>query len=93
MIAADAKPTIIDVRSEKEYAGGHIDGSLNIPVNHLADRVSKLSKTGTVIVHCEGGYRSAIAAGILMNAGFENVIDLVGGYKAWVASQTPVNAG
>jgi rhodanese-related sulfurtransferase len=46
-----------------------------------------------VIVHCEGGYRSAIAAGILMNAGFENVIDLVGGYKAWVASQTPVNAG
>jgi rhodanese-related sulfurtransferase/glyoxylase-like metal-dependent hydrolase (beta-lactamase superfamily II) len=93
MIAADAKPTSIDVRSEKEYAGGHIDGSLNIPVNHLADRVSKLSKTGTVIVHCEGGYRSAIAAGILMNAGFENVIDLVGGYKAWVASQTPVNAG
>jgi rhodanese-related sulfurtransferase/glyoxylase-like metal-dependent hydrolase (beta-lactamase superfamily II) len=93
MIAADAKPTIIDVRSEKEYAGGHIDGSLNIPVNHLADRVSKLSKTGIVIVHCEGGYRSAIAAGILMNAGFENVIDLVGGYKAWVASQTPVNAG
>jgi rhodanese-related sulfurtransferase len=42
-----------------------------------------------VVVHCEGGYRSAIAASLLAQAGRSNVFDLVGGFKAWAASKLP----
>jgi hydroxyacylglutathione hydrolase len=40
-----------------------------------------------VVVHCEGGYRSAIAASLLAQAGRRDVLDLVGGFKAWRASK------
>ena len=85
---ADA-PTVIDVRSEKEWAAGHIAGSLNIPLNHLRERVGEIAKDRPVVVHCEGGYRSAIAAGLLANAGRNDVRDMVGGIKAWSASKLP----
>lgn len=86
MLNAGQKPVIIDVRSEKEHAAGHIENSLNIPVTHLTQSLEKLPKSGPVVVHCEGGYRSAIATGILLNHGFKQVYDLVGGYKAWAAT-------
>lgn len=86
MLNAGQKPVIIDVRSEKEHAAGHIENSINIPVTHLAQSLEKLPKSGPVVVHCEGGYRSAIASGILLNHGFKQVYDLVGGYKAWAAT-------
>ena len=87
-IAPDA-PMLVDVRSEKEWAGGHIPGSLNIPLNHLRDRVNELRGDRPIVVHCEGGYRSAIAASLLAGAGHSNVMDLVGGFKAWLASKLP----
>lgn len=93
MIEAGQKPVIVDIRSEKEYAAGHIENSINLPLGHLDENLDGLPKNVPLIVHCEGGYRSAIAAGILMNHGFNNAMDLVGGYKAWAASQLPVSAG
>ena len=83
-------PIVVDVRSEKEWAAGHIPDSLNIPLNHLRERVNELPGGRRVVVHCEGGYRSAIAASMLAHAGRSNVMDLVGGFKAWVASKLPV---
>ena len=83
-------PIVVDVRSEKEWAAGHIPDSLNIPLNHLRERVNELPGGRRVVVHCEGGYRSAIAASLLAGAGRSNVMDLVGGFKAWVASKLPV---
>jgi hydroxyacylglutathione hydrolase len=44
------------------------------------------------VVHCEGGYRSAIAASVLSRAGREDVMDMVGGFKAWAASKLPVES-
>ncbi|MFM7590246.1 MAG: rhodanese-like domain-containing protein [Isosphaeraceae bacterium] len=88
MIASGEKVVVIDVRSEKEYAGGHIDNSINIPVTHLVDKLGLLPKDSPIVVHCEGGYRSSIASGIMMNHGFKQVVDLVGGYKAWAASSS-----
>lgn len=93
MIEAGQNPVIVDIRSEKEYASGHIENSINLPLGHLDENLDGLPKNVPLIVHCEGGYRSAIAAGILMNHGFSNAMDLVGGYKAWAASQLPVSAG
>ena len=83
MLAGPEKPFVLDVRSEKEHTSGHITGSVNIPLVHLEENLARLPKTGPLVVHCEGGYRSAIATGLLQKHGFNNVLDLVGGYKAW----------
>lgn len=82
-----AKPLIIDVRSEAEHAGGHIEGSMNIPLTHLDERVGELPVGKPLVVHCEGGYRSAIAASLLQKLGRSHVHDMVGGYKAWAATK------
>ena len=86
---AGPPPTIIDVRSAAEHAGGHIAGSVNIPLPHLDERFGEIPTGRPVAVHCEGGYRSAIAASLLQKLGRADVHDLVGGYKAWRATVQP----
>ncbi|MCA9152844.1 MAG: rhodanese-like domain-containing protein, partial [Planctomycetales bacterium] len=81
---------IVDVRTEKEWQGGHIADSINIPLNQLADRVHELPSDKTIVVHCQGGYRSSIAASLMQKDGYSNVFDMVGGFEAWKASQLPV---
>ena len=88
----EGETTIIDIRNKNEWEGGHIEGSLNIPLNHLADRIAEVPLSGQVIVHCQGGYRSMIAASLLEKEGLSNVFDLVGGYQAWVSEKRPVTA-
>lgn len=82
--------TIVDVRAEKEWMAGHIEGSLNIPLNHLEDRIAEIPRDKPIAVHCQGGYRSSIAASLLERAGLEGVMDLVGGFKAWEVSRLPL---
>jgi glyoxylase-like metal-dependent hydrolase (beta-lactamase superfamily II)/rhodanese-related sulfurtransferase len=86
---AGPPPTIVDVRSETEHAGGHIAGSVNIPLSHLDERSGEIPTGRPVAVHCEGGYRSAIAASLLQKLGRGDVHDIVGGYKAWLAAVQP----
>lgn len=83
------KPFILDVRSEKEWQSGHLACSHNIPLTHLRERMTEVPLDRPVVVHCEGGYRSAIGASLLAEAGRTNVHDLVGGIKAWVALKQP----
>ena len=71
---------------------GHVAGSRNLPLNHLRERAGEIAKDRPVVVHCEGGYRSAIAASLLAQAGRTDVADMVGGFKAWAASKLPVEA-
>jgi rhodanese-related sulfurtransferase len=85
-------PVVVDVRSEKEWTAGHIDGSINIPLPHLAERLNDIPADQTVVLHCEGGYRSSIACSLLAKAGRKNMNDLVGGFKAWMASKLPSTA-
>lgn len=85
----DEPKTILDVRSANEWEQGHIEGSLNIPLIHLEDRAHDVPTDGNIVVHCQGGYRSSIAASVLQKHGRENVFDLIGGYKAWVQSGLP----
>lgn len=92
-LASDAPPAVLDVRTEKECESGAIDGSLHIPVNHLRSRLAEVSADRPVVVHCAGGYRSAIACGVLEQAGRTNMIDLVGGYGAWSATGSSCSIG
>ncbi|MBC8288184.1 MAG: MBL fold metallo-hydrolase [Nitrospinae bacterium] len=86
----EGETTIVDIRNENEWKGGHIEGSINIPLNHLADRIAEVPESGQVIVHCQGGYRSMIAASLLEKENRSNIFDLVGGYQAWVTTKRPV---
>jgi glyoxylase-like metal-dependent hydrolase (beta-lactamase superfamily II)/rhodanese-related sulfurtransferase len=86
-------PLMLDVRSAREREGGKIEGTLHIPLGHLEGRIAEVPADRPVVVHCQGGYRSAIAASLLRKHGRDDVTDLVGGYKAFAASQAPASAG
>jgi phage shock protein E len=64
---------IIDVRTKGEYQGGHIRGSVNIPLNALQQSLSKIKKDKPVITCCASGMRSASAKSILKASGFTEV--------------------
>lgn len=65
--------TIVDVRTKAEYQGGHIKGSINIPLNNLSNHYSKLDKHKPIITCCASGVRSAQGKNILKSNGFEEV--------------------
>jgi phage shock protein E len=79
----DEGATLLDVRSEAEFAEQHVKGALNIPVQSLAQRLHELPpKTHPIVVHCRSGMRSATAAGLLRQAGWTTVHD-IGGLPPW----------
>ncbi|MBS1773326.1 MAG: rhodanese-like domain-containing protein [Bacteroidetes bacterium] len=64
---------ILDVRTTGEYAGGHVKGSINIPVDQLKNKMSGLKKDKTIITCCASGMRSGAARGMLKANGFVEV--------------------
>jgi glyoxylase-like metal-dependent hydrolase (beta-lactamase superfamily II)/rhodanese-related sulfurtransferase len=80
---------IVDVRKESEYAAEHVDEAMNIPLANLSKNMAEFSKTETNYVHCAGGYRSMIAVSILKSRGFDNLIDVEGGFKAISETDVP----
>ena len=83
---------VIDVRTAAEHADGHIVGSRNLALTHLEEHLASLPADRPLAVHCEGGYRSAIAASLLQKHGRGQVFDLIGGFKAWKAAKLPTAA-
>ncbi len=77
---------IVDVRSAGEREGGHIADSIHLPLPQMLRQLDALPRDRTIIVHCAGGYRSAVAASLLLLHGFAQVMDLVGGIAAWDAA-------
>ena len=88
-LSSDHPPVIVDVRTARERETGCIPGSVNIPLNELFKRFNELGKAQPLVVHCQGGYRSAIACSMLQRYGFTSIQDLVGGFKAWQTSELP----
>ena len=88
-VFAKEKPFVLDVRSEKEHGIVHLADGYNIPLTHLRERIAEVPSDRPVVVHCEGGYRSAIACSLLAQTGRTNVSDMVGGIKAWIATKLP----
>lgn len=81
--------TVLDVRTAQEYRAGHIRGSYNIPLSDLPARLSEIPSDQPVVVHCQSGVRSAIAASLLSGRGKPQVTDLVGGFNAWRTADNP----
>ncbi|MFL5561853.1 MAG: rhodanese-like domain-containing protein [Gemmatimonadaceae bacterium] len=80
------KLAVIDVRGGAEWMEGHIPGVANIPLGYLTDRVDEIPRDRPVVVHCQSGSRSAIAASVLRANGFADVIDFAGGFADWQAA-------
>jgi hydroxyacylglutathione hydrolase len=83
LFASAEPPSILDVRTAREWQEQHIGGSLNIPLNHLEERLHEVPRDRPLVVHCQTGYRSSIAVSLLRRHGVHAVADLVGGIAAW----------
>jgi hydroxyacylglutathione hydrolase len=75
-------PDILDVRRKSEYDSEHIIGAKNVPLDYVNDNMSEVDTDKTWYVHCAGGYRSMIFASILKARGFDNLINVEGGFGA-----------
>lgn len=78
----DPKIHILDVRKNSEYLSEHVVDAENAPLDYINDSMLKVDKNKTYYVHCAGGYRSMVFNSILRARGYDNLIDVAGGFKA-----------
>jgi rhodanese-related sulfurtransferase len=64
---------LVDVRTEEEFQSGHVEASVNIPLDQVADRIEEFEGKSAIIVFCRSGGRSGMAKAILTQAGISNV--------------------
>ena len=74
---------LIDVRTDAEFAAGHIEGAVHLPLHLLPFKADELAGGGTVVFYCRSGARSAQAAAFMASRGVGEVYNLVGGIMAW----------
>ncbi len=80
--AKDSSINILDVRKKSEYDSEHILNATNAPLDYINESMMQVDKNKTYYVHCAGGYRSMIFASTLKARGYDNLIDVDGGFKA-----------
>lgn len=88
----DNAPAMLDVRPESQWREGHIAGSVNVSLGRLPAALDQVPLIRPLVVCCQSGYHSAIAASLLERDGFEGVNVLVGGIEAWKAAGLPLEA-
>ena len=71
---------VLDVRKPGEYETSHVEGSISAPLDFINESMKLIDPEETYLVHCAGGYRSMIFTSILRARGFENLIDVAGGF-------------
>ena len=91
LIKADANIAILDVRTAKEFADGHVAGAVNIDVNQtdFAQKIDELDRSKTYIVYCRLGIRSRKAVGIMSAKGFKNLYNVSDGFLGWNKNGLP----
>jgi rhodanese-related sulfurtransferase len=82
----------IDVREYYEFDAGHIEGAVHIPLRHLPERFELLDRDRPVVVACQIGQRSDLAARFLCEKGFD-AHNLEGGMTLWVEQELPIRSG
>lgn len=83
------KLQVLDVRKPGEYQAEHVETAQSAPLDYLNEHMAELPKEEQMYLHCAGGYRSMIAASILKARGFENVVNVEGGFKAIAETAVP----
>jgi rhodanese-related sulfurtransferase len=91
--AIEAGAFVLDVRTPDEYAEGHIEGAVNIPLRTITANMDQIPTDVTVIVHCKSGFRAALAMPVVGVLGFSNAKAFTGSYNAWVEAGEPVVTG
>jgi rhodanese-related sulfurtransferase len=86
-LAGADPPLLLDIRNPREWTARHIAGSVDVPLNHLRERPAEIPRERRIAVHCAGGYRYSIAAGILHQHGITHLIERAGGPAAWDAAR------
>lgn len=81
-IEQDPDLNILDVRKKSEHFSEHVIDSENIALDYINEHIAEVNKDKTYYVHCAGGYRSMIFSYILRARGYDNLIDVQGGFKA-----------
>ncbi|HMU45259.1 MAG TPA: MBL fold metallo-hydrolase [Chitinophagaceae bacterium] len=73
---------LLDARRKSEFDSEHLLGAENFPLDFINQNMSQLNRDKKYFIHCAGGYRSVIMSSILKSRGFENIVNIKGGYKA-----------
>ncbi len=91
-LIANLEPLVLDVRTPREYASGHLSGAQLIPIQVLQNKLSDIEakKDDPIFVYCRSGNRSTVAAKILVDHGFTNVVNLRRGIVEWQREGRPV---
>ncbi|MBL8997153.1 MAG: MBL fold metallo-hydrolase [Gemmatimonadales bacterium] len=80
---ARGEVTVLDVRNASEWSAGHLPGAMHIPLGRLEERLAEIPRDKPLVVQCQTGGRSAIAASVLQRHGVANASNLRGGIVAW----------
>lgn len=83
------EPLVIDVRKNSEFQSEHVIDATNVPLNEINQHLAQFPKDKPFILHCAGGYRSMIAASILKQRGWDNFVDVIGGFKEIAETTVP----
>jgi rhodanese-related sulfurtransferase/type 1 glutamine amidotransferase len=91
-VIADYKPVILDVRTPKEFAAGHLPGAINIDIlaKDFGEKVKALNTNETYAVYCGSGGRSATACTLMGQLKFPYTFDLAPGFNGWRKANKPV---
>jgi rhodanese-related sulfurtransferase len=90
-LAEAEKPVVVDVRSADDFAAGHIEGAISIPITELFANLDQLpDKSAKIVIYCASGHRGGIALIALKMAGYTDIRNLGGGMGAWAAAELPV---
>lgn len=87
-IEAGKAPLVLDVRTQEEYAAGHVPGAVLIPHDQIETRITELGEPRALVVYCKSGRRSGLAETVLKKHGF-TVQQLDGSWQAWQAAKLP----
>lgn len=84
---------VLDVRTAKEFAEGHVPGAVNVPYDQIASRLAQIPKDKDVVLYCRSGRRTGLAAGVLKANGYKELKQLQGDMETWLKDGRPVEGG
>lgn len=75
--SSSGEPTVIDVRSPGEYAMGHVQGAVNLPLDRFAQEIEGLvpDRSAVLVLYCASGARSGMACNVLQQLGYQNIVN------------------